>query len=455
MDFAQQQRLLNERKRAAQHGGAMPEGASPVPLFDEGSFVQISALAQDAAAVAGSGLVSGRPVFLLAQEADNQGGALSLAQVQKTLRLLDMAQNATAPLVLRLESRGAKVLEGAPLLAGYGQVFAKLTSLRGTVPLIAVLEGPVTGIGAHFAALCDVAIAVEKKGSLLAQPATVIAAVHNLAVDAQAMGGAQALAASGSVAFTAADEAAAWRLVATLLNLLGHGGAESGDADNLNRLVAQSEGLELARQVMDKGSALELYAAYGPACHTLLGTVGGHACGIVASQGDHDGGRLDAPACDKIARLVTLCDAFGLPVITLVDSQGLAVAKPQDQAWLLRASGDMLAAYAGAGCPRIAVLCANAVGAAYVSLAGRGLADITYAWPDAYVAPLTCQAGVQTLQADKLASQPREQLENEYARQADGFAAAQNGLADEVIDPAQTRKYLIAALEMLSGGGCG
>ena len=160
-------------------------------------------------------------------------------------------------------------------------------------------------------------------------------------------------------------------------------------------------------------------------------------------------GRFDSAGCEKITGLVKFCDAYDLPVVTLVDSEGLEVPEQKGLASLMKVSGRLLSAYAQATTPKIAVITGNAVGAAYVSLAGKALSDISYAWPTAYVAPLSADAAVQTFMLDELRETERGELNKKAFEQADAFAAAEAGLVDDVVDPAQTRKHLIAALELL------
>ena len=346
----------------------------------------------------GYGLVNSRPVYVAAQDVTREGGATSLAQARKISKTLRLAQTSGAPVILMPDSRGIKVHEGAELLAAYAQVLGDLAALRGSCPVITLASGEAVGIAAHFLQVADIVIAVE--GGCLAAPfaPSVMRAVHgDKWTDAQ-LGGAQALAARGAVALCADSEAKGLALARALVDLLPTSLGERVpllEGDDLNRLVT-ANAADLARQVADAGTSVELYAGWGNACHTYLARVGGYACGIVSCAGE-EGGRLDAYACDKAARLVQLCGDYDLPVVTLVNSEGLVLPSPEGQAWLMTASARMLAAYARALSPKVAVITGNAVGPAYVAFAGKGMADISFAWPGAYIAPLTAQVVVQTL----------------------------------------------------------
>lgn len=424
-------------------------------LLDRGTFVQTDTFAGEGSAVTGYGLVNDRPVYVLAQDAANAGGPMSAAQARKMLKIIGLAEKTCAPLVLMPDARGGKVGEGVNLLAAYAQVYAKLAQLRDICPIIAYVAGQATATASHFVTLSDIAVAVEGKAEVTPFSASVINAVADTAHETQALGGAAALARKGTVALTAKDEEEGLAFVRALIDLLPSSAYERAplvDSDDLNRLLRMppENSKALALDIVDHASAVELYSAWRNTCRTFLARVGGYTCGIVSCVPEQDSGRLDGFACDKIARLVSFCNAYDLPVITLVDSEGLAVPAAEGQNWLMTASSRMLCAYAQASTPKIAVITGNAVGAAYVAFAGQAIADITFAWPGAYIAPLTRAATVQTFDAAQLRDTERSTLETKAAQEADAFGAAREGLVDDVIEPAQTRKHLIAALELLT-----
>ena len=426
-------------------------------LLDPGSLIELDAYAAEGNALCGWGLVNSRPVYILAQDATSGEGAMNARQAAKMVKALDMAYKAEAPVILMPDSHGMQVSEGAKALAAYAQVFSELAGIGGVCPLIAILAGEAVGSATHFAALSDIVIAVDKLCQVSPFPASVLNAVHGKALDAEQLSGAQTLAGKGAAALTASSEEEAFRLARKLLDLLpssAHDNAPFEEGDDLNRLVAYppSGAKALALDVMDKGSAVELFAGWRDTCGTWLGRVGGYACGMVSVVGEQNGGRLDGLACDKIARFVAFCDDFDLPVITLVDSEGLEVPSIDSQAWLMTASARLLTTYAESNTPRLALITGKAVGASYVAFAGKAIADVTLAWPGAYIAPLSPEAAVQTFDAARLASESRGELEAREALSADAFSAARDGLVDDVIDPAESRKHLIMALELLAGG---
>lgn len=444
----------NEELAEKQHASGKRTARERVEkICDSGSFVEIQSLQTEAAVITGYALIGQRPVYVIAQDVTTKGAAMSDAQAAKMIRTLDMAEKIGAPVLFFADSEGVCVKEGAVAMAAYARVFARMARLSGICPIITLVCGPCMGIAAHFAQLADIAIAVEKTGLIMPVSPLVMNATAGKQLKDEEMGGAVAAAKQGTVAMTAADEKQAYGMIKALIDLLPSSNEESApfvENDNINRLMTAGaeDGFALAQDLADAGSVNELYRHYGQGCHTLLARIGGQSCGIIASEPREEGGRMDIAALKKAARLVRFCDCYRLPVITLLNSEGLAVPSVQNQGEAMRASSQLLYAYAEATTPKLAVLTGNAIGAAYVAMAGSA-ADLTYAWPEAMVAPLTREAAVQTFDAEKLKTEERAVLEENYARSSDGLNLAAAGLADDVIDPAETRKYLIAALELM------
>lgn len=451
MDFAERMLKLSQQREGLTP--QKPEGHEArrrvLQLLDPGSFVETDAYRTGGHALTGYGLINARPVYIAAQNAGDQGGAMSREQADKLMKLMNLAESTGAPLVLMPDSHGAKVEEGAQVLAAFADVFAKLSKLSGYCPIITLLSGGAVGIGAQFVALSDFTVAVSGKGYAAPFTTGVVNAVNGTQEEQEQLGGAEALYAKGLAALKAEDEDEGLAMIRDLVDLLPSSSYETApfeESDSLNREMTMPPKLsrELAHELCDGASAQELYAGLETEASVYLGRVGGYTCGLVAASG-----RFDAASCDKMAGLVKFCDAFDLPVITLVDSQGLAVPQGHELSSLMKASGELLSAYARATTPKLAIITGDAVGSAYVSLAGKAMSDISYAWPTAYVAPLSVEAAVQTFKAEELKEQDRAGLEQRAFDEADAFAAAKAGLVDDVIDPAHTRKRLIGALEML------
>ena len=426
-------------------------------LFDAGSFVEVDALRQDARAVAGCGTVSGQAVYCFAQDFADASGAMSKAQAAKALKTLDMAKKTGAPVVFLLDSAGIKLHDGMDALPAYAEIFSAMARLSGVCPLITCVAGPCNGIAAMLTQLSDINIQIKKTGEIALHTAQVMNSEKGRAKTSQQLFGAEPMDQQGAVALVAENEEEAAALISALIDLLPACNMEDApltEGEDLNRLTVcddPEDAESLMKDLADNGRVIELYKGYGPGVRTALCRVGGRTVGLVASNHAVDGGRMTSQDCRKAARFVRLCDCYQIPVVSLVNTDGLAVPLVNHQGALLRGAAELIYAYAEATAPKIAILTGSAVGAGYVAMGGKAIADVSYAWPTAMIAPLTAEAAVQTLSGDRLnAGESREALMDEYAASCGAVAAAQAGIVDDVIEPKETRKYIIAALELLA-----
>lgn len=426
-------------------------------LFDAGSFVEIDTLRGGSNLVAGFGTVNGCAAYCFAQDHASCGGAMTKEQSEKIIKLLNMARMNGAPVVALLDSDGVKLTEGAASLPAYAAVAAAMARLSGVCPLIACVMGPCRGLATLLTQLCDVTVQVKKTGEIALHSALVMNSEKGREKTAQQLFGADVMGEQGVCALAAENEEEALALVSSLLDMLPASNMEDApmaESDDLNRLLVSEDEEDvssLIADLTDSGKAIELYAGYGAAAKTVLCRIGGRTCGIVATDPQQDGGRLTAKDCRKAARFVRLCDCYQIPVVSLLNTEGLSVPSVCGQGELIRAAADLTYAYAEATAPKIAVITGNAVGAAYAAMGGKAMADLCYLWPQAMIAPLTKEAAVQTLNGEQLLKgESREALEEKYAESCGALFAAENGMADDVIDPAETRKYVIYALETLS-----
>lgn len=433
---------------AKQHEGGKSTARERVTkLFDAGSFMELDALKADGNVVCGCGTIGDRPAYCFAQDMTVSGGAMSAKQAEKVLKLLNLAKTTGAPVIALLDSVGAKILEGVQALSSYASVLSQMARLSGVCPMIACVMGPCRGVATMLTQVADISLVVEKGGELELNSPLVLGKKLT----------AEDMAKQGAVSMLVKTEDQALSMIAALLDLLPACNVEDAPmtaGENLNRsltVMDAANGLDLAREIADDGRVIELGEMYGAAAHTLLCRIGGRTAGVIATDYSVDDGRLDAIACEKIARFVRLCDCYQIEIVSLVNSNGLAVGKDAQQAWGMRAAAQMLYAYAEATAPKLAVLTGNAVGGAYVAMGGKNIADMCYAWPEAYVAPLTAETAVQTLCDEQLsAGASRETLESDIKNASDALYAAQQGVADDVIEPADTRKMIIAAMETLA-----
>ena len=436
-------------------------------LLDQGSFVETDALVSKAddyaGVVTGYGTIQDRPVYLFAQDFTVHGGAMGVMQAAKIMKVLDLAQKTGAPVIALCDSAGVRLDEGAEAMNAYAQVYAKMARMSGVCPMIALVLGPCVGGAALISQLCDVSIMAEKVGKLMVYGPQVMSAISGKTYTDETAGGAAAMAAQGGVALTAETEDAAIALAQQVLDLLPGCNAEDApivDTDDMNRLLPSVDAADsdaLLGAMADAGQFVELYKDWGKEIRVALCRIGGRSVGVVASHAAENDGMLTPAAASKAARFIRLCDCYSLPVVSLINSKGVAVPDVKAQSWTMISVAQLLYAYAEATCPKVSVVVGNAIGQSYIAMAGKGSADMTYAWPGAVISAVTPEAAVQVLYTKELkegkepALETRTKLEKQFAEDvADGIAAAQAGMIDDVCDPAETRKLVIAALEMLS-----
>lgn len=415
-------------------------------LFDGGSFTELDALRTEkdapAAVVCAHGYVEGQPVCAFAQSPDVSSGVMGKNTAGKIKRLFSLAAKTGTPLVGIYDSSGVYVDGTADSLSAYGRLIAASAALSGVVPQISVIAGVCAGSAALMAAEADFVIATEKAELYLTPPFDTDAAKPETAAKA------------GVAAAVCADDAAAAEQVKALLralpanNLAGAPVCEFDEPETAVSADALFEG------IADADSLLPVYAAYGDSVETALATVRGLSVGLISTA--KTDGALTAADAAKMARFVRTCDAFSIPVITLLDTVGFAADNEAAVNGSLRAMTQLCGAYAEATAVKIAVITGDACGAAFSAIAGRGAgSDYVIAWDSAAIAPLAPKAAVEFLWHDKLkgaedVNAKRDALAKEYRETlASAEKAAELGVVDAVIAPSATRQAVAAALDML------
>lgn len=429
---------------------------------DAGSFVELFALVcqneDGAGVITGYATLDERPVYIFAQDFTVHGGAMGKMQAQKITKLLELAQKTGAPVVALLDSAGVRIDEGAAAMSAYSEIYGRLARMSGVCPIISVVLGPCIGGAALITQLSDVSIIAEGVGRLMVFGPQVMAAMNGVDVKPEELGGAKLAMEQGACALVAEGEDDALRKARAVLALLPSSNLEDCeivDTDDMDRLIPStdpSDADKLISAIADNGSVLELYAGYEPSVRVALARLGGRSVGFVAACG-----RLGAGALQKAARFVRMLDCFGLPVVNLINTEGVFVENLTKQGWLFKAQSQLLYAYAEATVPKLAVVTGDAIGQAYVAMGGKANADVTYAWPSAVISALTPEAAVAVLYADEVKADKELSVEDARAKYADEYIAnvagavnaAKDGMVDDIIDPAHTRVTLISALEML------
>lgn len=421
-------------------------------LFDEGSFTELDAFARhgedSVEVVCGFGTVDGSPVYAFSQDGEVKGGAIGEAQALKIKKVYDLAVKTGAPVVGIYDSNGLYLGDGIQSLAACSDMLMMSDNISGVVPRISVIAGPCGGTLAMIAEGADIVIMSEKAEFFMTAP-DVIKTQDKEAVT----GTAAACAESGLVHLTAADDmeaVAKARLVLSRLPL--NNLATAPIAEFAAPAVAPVAGDSAAKAIAgiaDDGSVVELQPEFGKNVVTALGGVNGSSVGFVAYDGI-----VGAAECTKAARFVSLCDAFSIPVVTLVNSTGYEATPCAEKDGMLVKAAQLSHVYAQSTTPMVSVITGDAYGAVYMTLAGRAAnADLVYAWENAAISALAPEAAVSILWNDRLAAgEKREALAAEYKEAAASpFEAAKNGALDGVIEPAETRSAVVAALDTLCG----
>ncbi len=410
--------------------------------------------------------LGGRRVVRVEVRSDEARGALSPAASATVAAAADRARASRLPLLVVLTTSGADVRDGVAALHGWGGIARALTRCSGVVPVLAAVTGPVVAGPSLLLGLTDVVVLVEDAVAFVNGPHTVTA-VTGERVDATGLGGAAVHARrSGLAADVAGDlgEALGF-LAAVLAHLPDHVDAEpprwrtDDPADRPTPeagavIPAASSGSYDVRlvtgAVLDDGELVELWSEWAPNLVTGFGCLGGRPVGVLANQPLALAGTLDIPASQKGARFVDLCDAFGVPVVTFVDTPGFFPGKDLEWRGMIRHGAQLVAAYARATVPRLCLVLRKAYGGAYIVMDSKGLgSDLVLAWPTAEVAVMGARGAVEILHR-RAGPEERAALEAAYeARYLTPWIAAERGLVDAVIDPAETRAMLVRSLAAL------
>jgi acetyl-CoA carboxylase carboxyltransferase component len=456
-------------------------------LFDDGAFTEIDGLRRHRATgfglearrphtdgvVIGWGPVFGRTVFVYAHDFRIFGGALGEAHAQKIHKLMDLAEAAGAPIVGLCDGAGARIQEGVSALAGYGGIFSRNVRNSGVIPQLSVMLGPCAGGAAYSPALTDFVFMVRRTAQMFITGPDVLQAVTGEEITQDALGGADAHAGLSGVAhFAFDDEVEALEEVRYLLSMLPANNREEPPAlpvsdppDRPNEALLDLVPADPRRsydirdvitEVVDDGEFTEVHQRWAENVVVGLARLGGRVTGIVANQPAVLAGVLDIKASEKAARFVTMCDAFNIPLLTLVDVPGFLPGVDQEHNGIIRHGAKLLYAYCNATVPRVQLILRKAYGGAYIVMDSRSIgADISLAWPTNEIAVMGAEGAVNVVFRREIAAaaDPEEARRRHIERYRDElmhpYYAAERGLVDDVITPGETRARLIDAFSML------
>ncbi len=421
--------------------------------------------------VTGWGKIQGRPVYIFSQDFTVFGGSLSETHAEKICKVMDLAVQNGIPLIGLNDSGGARIQEGVASLGGYAEVFWRNVQASGVVPQISVIMGPCAGGAVYSPAMTDFIFMVRDTSYMFVTGPDVVKTVTNEIVTAEELGGAATHSRKSSVADGAYDNDA--QTLAAVRKLYAYLPLSSREAapvvptndpsdrieNSLDTLVPDNANKpydmrETIVKIADEGQFFEIQAEF--AQNILCGFVrmAGQTVGVVANQPMVLAGCLDIDSSKKSARFVRFCDAFNIPILTLVDVPGFLPGTAQEYGGIIKHGAKLLFAYAEATVPKITVITRKAYGGAYDVMASKHIrADINYAWPSAEIAVMGAKGATEILYRSELDNPEKiEQLTNEYEdRFANPFIAAQRGFIDEVIQPHSTRRRVINSLEILKG----
>ena len=423
--------------------------------------------------VTGWGNINGRLVYVFSQDFTVLGGSLGEVHAGKICKILDLAIKNGAPVIGLNDSGGARIQEGVVSLVGYADIFLQNTLASGVVPQISAILGPCAGGAVYSPALTDFVFMARGTSNMFVTGPDVVKAVTHEDVTFEELGGAAVHAEKSGVCHVAAEsEADTLFLIRKLLSYLPQNNLEdppflpnSDDFlrtdETLDSIIPPDPGKpydvrEVIWRVVDSGQFYEIHEAFAQNIVVGFARLGGHSVGIVANQPQVLAGVLDIDASEKAARFVRFCDAFNIPIVTLVDVPGFMPGPTQEHGGIIRSGAKLLYAYCEATVPKVTIVLRKAYGGAYIVMSSKHLrGDINLAWPNAEIAVMGPDGAVsivfrKEMEKAKDPVQRKADLITEYREKfANPYIAAERGYLDDIIEPSETRPRLINALEML------
>lgn len=457
-------------------------------LLDEGSFEEYDIFVQHRCTnfgmdkqhfdtdgvVCGSGTINGRLVYLFAQDFTISGGSLSVTMAQKICKVMDMAMKNGVPFIGINDSGGARIQEGIDALAGYGEIFERNILCSGVIPQISGIFGPCAGGAVYSPALTDFTIMVKNTSYMFLTGPTVVKSVTGEDVTQEELGGSSVHTQKSGVAhFGAENEHQAIETIKELLSFLPANNMEKapfvptndpiGRTDDfLNEIIPDNPNKAydmyyVIKSIADDGKFFEIHKEYAKNIIIGFAHFNGRSVGIVANQPKILAGVLDINASRKASRFVRFCDAFNIPILTLVDVPGFLCGTVQEYGAIITNGAKLLYAYGEATVPKVTVTLRKSYGGAHIVMSCKQLrGDLNYAWPSANIAVMGADGAVKVLYAKDLkeAENPEEIFNSKKQEYDELFSnpyqAAQKGYIDDVIEPRNTRFRIIRAFESLA-----
>ncbi|CAN2215327.1 COG4799 Acetyl-CoA carboxylase, carboxyltransferase component (subunits alpha and beta) [Candidatus Nanopelagicaceae bacterium] len=458
-------------------------------LVDPDSFTEIDEFARHRAhgfgmeenrpygdgVVIGTATVDGRPIALYSQDFTVFGGSLGEVHAEKIVKIADFALKSGIPLIGINDSGGARIQEGVASLNGYGKIFRLNTRSSGVIPQISLILGPCAGGSAYSPALTDFTVMVKETSNMFITGPDVIKTVTGEDVGMEELGGAFTHnTKSGNAHYMADSEADAIDYVKALLSYLPSNNMDGSPVlpptetlekkasdTALNTLIPDSPNQPydmktLIQALVDEGEFLEVHSLYAQNIVVGFARIEGQSVGIIANQPSQLAGTLDINSSEKAARFLRFCDAFNIPILTLVDVPGFMPGTEQEWNGIIRRGAKLLYAYAEASVPLVTLITRKAYGGAFIVMGSKYLgSDINFAWPSAEIAVMGAQGAVNILHRKEIAEAKdveatRKELVDDYTEKfSNPYLAAERGTIDSVIEPEDSRQYITKAFRTL------
>jgi acetyl-CoA carboxylase carboxyltransferase component len=456
-------------------------------LLDEGSFQELDMLSRHRAhgmglednrpytdgVIIGFGSVDGRKVCVFSQDFTVFGGALGEVFAEKIHKIMDLSLSLGLPMIGLNDGAGARIQEGVVSLHSYGGIFARNVKASGVVPQISVIMGPCAGGAVYSPAMTDFIFMVNETSHMFITGPDVVKTVTGEEVTLEQLGGAMSHASkSGVTHFVMPDEKSCLDEVRYLLSFLPANNMEEPprgeQLDDPDRLCEDLRDIlpaspnqpydmkKVIASVVDDGDFVEVHSHWAQQITCGFARIDGHPVGIVGNNPAVLAGVLDIQSSEKAARFVRTCDAFNIPLISFVDVPGFMPGTDQEFHGIIRHGAKLLYAFCEATVPRIQIITRKAYGGAYVVMNSKSIgADLAYAWPSAELAVMGASGAVEIVHrrelqgADDPAARRAELIEEYQERYINPYLAAERGIVDDVIDPAETRRKLVQAIAVL------
>ena len=472
--------IRDERAKKVQHPKGKLTAYERIHLvLDEGSFSEIDENVSSEenpngeAVITGSGTIHGRPVFIYSEDFSIMGGSLGEIVAKKILRVMDLALEARAPIIGIKDSGGARIQEGTSSLYGYAQIFKKNVQASGKIPQISVIVGPSAGGAVYSPALTDFIFQVKDIGQLYVTGPAVVKTVTGEDVSFEELGGIEAHGTQSGVSHQICeDEQQAFDEVRYLLSFLPQSAEQKPpvfiteddtekNVDILDSFIPENRNQpydmnDIINNIVDDGEQYPIHANYALNIITTIARINGNTIGIIANQPLEFAGVLDIDSSEKAARFVRFCDAFNIPLLTLVDVPGFLPGVEQEHGGIIKSGAKLLYAYSEATVARVCVVIRKAYGGAYIVMDSMGLgADKLFAWPTAEIAVMGAEGAVDIVHRKEIKEASdkdtlKKQLVDEYNEKfSNPDIAAKLGLVDKIIKPSETRKVVTEAFKEL------